>query len=494
MQTKNLIAKNKQFFERYAHLITSLSAVATIAQIIAAACEIGILYSLLNSALTDFLTGYWLNIVSTGAAILCAAMLQIGVKLIYPYAVRAILHKHFKNLELALTIGIFILTVALLTCSITLSFSGSKEIAETIVKAPTAKNTTAADSLNNAASLSAMLIFSSDSATIETKFSGKVEAVNSEMMNQINAIERTGRKQATTLRSSLKSKLANLQTDKASELEAKAAVRDASVNHARDRNDKEVNAIGSDNTTAKREADLKKLKYKGYIGYFAIFCYLFFLSIFTLNEIYKKGAEIKTKVKPSMRHLSASLISEFKETVLEKFDVWARTLIYAWHEKTPAQPLPTSLRALQEHEFDLLTDTVKIESEAVTTRVVKIPIKVHKLAASAENTDGKTDAPRQTIGFKTANNTSNDGKIYDGKSIDITASVIGNTDGKNYDGKTVIMNDGNSRICAYCNSRFIYSIHNQKFCSEDHRKAAWAQKTGKEFDLELKNKERSRKK
>jgi len=56
------------------------------------------------------------------------------------------------------------------------------------------------------------------------------------------------------------------------------------------------------------------------------------------------------------------------------------------------------------------------------------------------------------------------------------------------------MNDGNSRICAYCNSRFIYSIHNQKFCSEDHRKAAWAQKTGKEFDLELKNKVRSRKK
>ena len=494
MQTKNLIAKNKQFFERYAHLITSLSAVATIAQIIAAACEIGILYSLLNSALTDFLTGYWLNIVSTGAAILCAAMLQIGVKLIYPYAVRAILHKHFKNLELALTIGIFILTVALLTCSITLSFSGSKEIAESIVQKPIIKNHFRADSLKNIDVAQSNKLFSIDSMNTESKFSGKIAATNTDYLLRISQIERNGKSHATSLRAELKTVLSNLETEKATEMQGISTDRKKLVYQSDSRADSETIIVNADNLAAKSEADLKKSKYKGYIGYFAMFCYLFFLSIFTLNEIYKKGAEIKTKVKPSMRHLSASLISEFKETVLEKFDVWARTLIYAWHEKTPAQPLPTSLRALQEHEFDLLTDTVKIESEAVTTRVVKIPIKVHKLAASAENTDGKTDAPRQTIGFKTANNTSNDGKIYDGKSNDITASVMGNTDGKNYDGKTVIMNDGNSRICAYCNSRFIYSIHNQKFCSEDHRKAAWAQKTGKEFDLELKNKERSRKK
>ena len=494
MQTKNLIAKNKAFFERYAHLITSLSTVATIAQLIAGSCEIGILYSLLNSALTDFLTGYWLNIASMAGALLCAAMLQTGVKLVYPYAVRAILHKHFKGLDLALTIGIFILISALLTCSIILSFEGSKEVAETIVQKPKEKSTTVSDSLNSAASLSARLLFSSDSATIETKFQGKKEATESNYNARINAIERTGHKKATSLRAEIQTALGQLKTDLATELQTAGTKRDKSISTASDRNTKEVNAIGTDNATTKSEADLKKLKYKNYIGYFSMFCYLFFLSIFTLNEIYKKGAEIKTKVKPSQRHLSASLISELKETVLEKFDVWARTLIYAWHEKTPAQPLPTSLRALQEHEFDLLTDTVKIESEAVTTRVVKIPIKVHKVAASTENSDGKTDAPRQTIGFKTANNTSNDGKIYDGKSNDITASVMGNTDGKNYDGKTLQMNDGNSRICAYCNIRFIYSIHNQKFCSEDHRKAAWAQKTGKEFDLELKNKERSRKK
>ena len=493
MQTKNLIAKNKQFFERYAHLVTSLSTVATIAQIIAASCEIGILYSLFSSALSDFITGYWLNIFSITLSLVCASMLQIGVKLIYPYAVRAILHKHFKGLEMALSIGIFILTVSLLTCSVTLSFSGSKEIAETLVQKPILKNHIRADSLKNIDVAQSNKLFSIDSTNTESKYSGKVAATNTDYLLRIAQIERKG-SHATSIRAELKTVLANLETEKATEMQEISLERKKLVSQSDSRADSETIIVNADNLAAKSEADQKKLKYKNYIGYFAIFCYLFFLSIFTLNEIYKKGAEIKTKAKPSQRHLSASLISELKETVLEKFDVWARTLIYAMAEKTPAQPIPNSIRALQEHEFDLLTDTVKIQSEAVTTRVVKIPIKVHKVAASTENSDGKTDAPRQTIGFKTANNSSNDGKNYDGKSIDITASVIGNTDGKNYDGKTLQMNDGNSRICAYCNSRFIYSIHNQKFCSEDHRKAAWAQKTGKAFDLELKNKERSRKK
>jgi len=472
MQTKNLIAKNKAFFERYAHLITSLSTVATIAQLIAGSCEIGILYSLLNSALTDFLTGYWLNIASMAGALLCAAMLQTGVKLVYPYAVRAILHKHFKDLDLALTIGIFILISALLTCSIILSFEGSKEVAETIVQKPKEKSTTVSDSLNSAASLSARLLFSSDSATIETKFQGKKDATNSTYLARINAIERKPNAHATSLRAELTTALGQLKTDLATELQNASSKRDKSIENASDRNTKEVNAIGADNTTAKSEADSKKNKYKGYIGYFAIFCYLFFLSIFTLNEIYKKGAEIKTKVKPSQRHLSASLISEFKETVLEKFDVWARSIIYAWHDRTPAQPMPTQIRVLQEHEFDLLTNTVKIESEATKTRVIKLPTKVHKLAASSEknsdDTKDDTTQKRAQIGFV---------KRDDTNTSDDTTKIVG---GGIVENKTIVTS-GTDIIgqCPICLNSFIKNHRKQVYCGTKCRQENHVKRGGK---------------
>ena len=468
MQTKNLIAKNKQFFERYAHLISSLSTVATIAQIIAASCEIGILYSLLNSALTDFLTGYWLNIVSTVCALLCAAMLQVGVKLIFPYAVRAILHKHFKGLEMALSIGIFILTVALLTCSISLSFEGSKEVAETIIKAPQAKSTTVSDSLNSAASLSGRLLYSSDSATIETKFKGKKEATESNYNARINAIERTGHKKATSLRAEIQTALGQLKTDLATELQTAGTKRDKSISTASDRNTKEVNAIGTDNATTKIEADLKKLKYKNYIGYFSMFCYLFFLSIFTLNEIYKKGAEIQTKVLPSQRHLNASLLSELKETVLEKFDVFFRTKLYAWHDRTPAQPMPTGQRTLYNHTHDALENTVTVESEAVKTRVVKIPMKIHKTAASSDKSSDDTTQKRAQIGFV---------KRDDTNASDDTTKIVG---GGIVENKTIVTS-GTDIIgqCPICLNSFIKNHRKQVYCGTKCRQENHVKRGGK---------------
>lgn len=474
MQTKNLIAKNKQFFERYAHLISSLTTVAIIAQIIAGVCEVGILYSLLNSALTDFLTGYWLNIVSTGAAILCAAMLQIGVKLIYPYAVRAILHKLFKNLDLALTIGIFILTVALLTCSITLSFEGSKEIAETIVQKPIIKNHVRADSLKAIDVAQANKLFTIDSMNTASKYSGKVAATNTDYLLRIAQIERKG-SHATSLRAELKTVLSNLKTEEATEMQGISTDRKKLVSQSDSRADSETIIVNADNLAAKSDADLKKLKYKGYIKYFAMFCYLFFLSIFTLNEIYKKGAEIKTKVKPSQRHLSASLISEFKETVLEKFDVWARTLIYAWHDRTPPQPLPTALRALQEHEFDLLTDIIKIESEAVKTRVIRLPTKVHKLAASSDkksdDTKDDTTQKRAQIGFVKRDDTNDDTKENRTPTKIVGGDIVKN--------KT-ILTSGTDIIgqCPTCLNSFVKNHKKQVYCGTKCRQENHIKKGG----------------
>ena len=469
MQISKTKPKNTAFFNRYAELITSLSSVATLAQIITGACEIGILYSLLFPSFVDVVPARFLNTVSILCAVLCASMLQIGLKKVFPYSVRAVLFSHFKGLDLALSIGIFILKASLLTASVYLSFNGSKEIAEFAVSKPIDKTTDKADSLKSIEFLNAQRLFTSDSATIETKYKGKTEAIQSEYGNTIATIERTG-KHATTLRSELKTKLGNMDADKATELEAKAAERKKLNDHATARADGEALTIATDNGTAKSDAEKKKSRYKGYIGYLTLVCYVFFLSVFAMNEIYHKGADIKTKPIPSQRHFNASLIAELLETLKEKFDVFFRTKLYAWHDRTSAQPLPNALRALYEHEADVLTDTVKVESTAKETKVIKIPMKVHKVAASTEKDTSTDKEQRQPIGFKNNSNglTANAETITASLTASVANSIL-----------TASVGNEKTRNCLHCGAAYVYSIHNQKYCSESHRIAAYEQRSGK---------------
>jgi hypothetical protein len=98
------------------------------------------------------------------------------------------------------SIFIFILTLAMLTASITLSWQGSKDIADFAVSKPIEKTTLRSDSTKNADFLTAQRLFTSDSATIETKYKGKLEAIESDKMNEINVVERNAKgKQATSM-------------------------------------------------------------------------------------------------------------------------------------------------------------------------------------------------------------------------------------------------------------------------------------------------------
>jgi hypothetical protein len=50
-----------------------------------------------------------------------------------------------------------------------------------------------------------------------------------------------------------------------------------------------------------------------------------------------------------------------------------------------------------------------------------------------------------------------------------------------------------TKNCGWCGSQFEYVVYNKVYCCEDCKKQAWAAKTGKVFDLELKKKERLKK-
>ena len=488
MKLLKSMPKDTAFFERYADLTHTLTKVSVITQVFTGVCEIGILYALIYPSLNDLSLGYATTL-STLAAVFLAAILQMGLKKVFPYSVRAVLYKRFKGLDLAFSIGVFLLTIALLTVSVFLSYKGSKDIATFATPKPIERTTTAQDSAKNAATVAANSRFTTDSATIEAKFKGKTEALTAELQSRITTIERNAQgKQATTLRAELKMKLAVMQADKATEIQAKSDLRAATIDHETSRANSQTDEILSENKTAKQNAKAKTDSYSGYIGYFTLFCYVFFLFTYILNEIYHKGAKIDLTPMPSQRHFTPSVLTEFVEAAKERIDVFFRTKVYNFANNTAAQPMPDGVRVLYDFKAKTFDEVLTVEPHFEQTRVIKLPVKRHKLAATIQD-----DTPQKSrqIGFKKTDDTKNDTteKQDDtGVHNDFRRNPIlqDNT-------KTIFVNSGDYGKCENCGKDFFRNHKKQRFCCEDCRKEAWKNKTGKDFDLEVKNKERRKK-
>ena len=495
MKILKSMPQDTAFFERYADLTHTLTKVSVITQVFTGVCEIGILYALIYPSVHDLLPNYAVML-STVAAVFLAAILQLGLKKVFPYSVRAILYKRFKGLDLAFSIGVFLLTIALLCVSVFLSYKGSKDIAAFAAPKPNEKTTTAQDSAKNAATVAANGRFTTDSATIETKYKGKTEALTAELQSRITTIERNAQgRQATTLRAELKTKLAAMQADKATEIQAKSDIRQTTIDRETSRADSQTDVILSDNRTAKDKAESKAASYSGYIGYFTLFCYIFFMFTYILNEIHHKGAKIDLTPMPSQRHFTPSVLAEFFEAAKERIDVILRIQVYNFANATAAQPLPDAVRSLYNFKAKTFDEVLTVEPHFEQMRIIKLPVKRHKLAATTQDdTTKKTDdTPQKSrqIGFKKTDDTKDDTTAkQDDTGVHNDFRPTSNLQD---DTKTIIVNSGDFGKCENCSKDFFRNHKKQRFCCEDCRKEAWKAKTGKDFDLEVKNKERRKK-
>lgn len=481
MKTFKSMPHETAFFDRYANLIHSLTKFATVAQWITGMAEIGIIYSLLYPSFSDLFPSM-ANPLSITGSLFAASILQVGLKKVFPYSVRAILFKRFKGLDLAFSIAVFVLTIALLSVSVLLSYKGSHDIIDIAIAPPTEKTTVATDSTKAATERQANATFTTDSATIETKYLGKAEAIQSEYQSRIETAERQAANSRTAspawskelsakangIKAELKTKLATLQSDKASEIEAKATERKATINRATDKNDQATAQILSDNNESKTKTTERKGRYKNYVGYFTLFCYVFFLIAFILDEIYKKGAKIDETPMPHQRHFLPSLFAEWVEAIKARFDTWLRSKIYAYSDKTKASPLPNALNSLYDFKADTLKNVWTIESEPQETKVIKLPSKPLRIAAKATEEMGVTkivggaekQEKRYTIGFK--KEASNDSNDTENSTI---TKIVGGTE--------------MTGQCPNCMKSFTKNHKKHTYCTDECRVQFWEKANGK---------------
>jgi hypothetical protein len=482
MKTRFSLPKDTAFFNKYAVLVHSLARFGGIAQIISGLTEIGVLYALIFSQLKDIFPTIAPTISIVGAMV-TASMLQVGLRLSFPYSVRAFVYSRFKGLDLAFSIVVILLTASLLTVSALLSWHGSKDIVDTFLPPPTLSNTVKADSLLNTSSIAAQRQFTSDSATISAKFSGKIEATKATLQTQIESTERTAanagikaaiwskelQAKAKILRGEMAAKLAQLESDKASEIEAISKQRNTATGEATARRNKEADNIETDNTIAKTTAKIKTAKYGGYLGFFTLFCYVFFCLSVTLDELLKKGSQIESVPLPTNYHFLPPIFDELKTAVSDRYNHWARSLIQAFADKTPSAPLPESLHSLYDFKAEPFTDTLSIVTEGASNndvKIIKLPMRKPKIAAlkTTEGGDINTSTKTRQIGFF---GEKNEGETTDKN--DPTASVY-----------TASVGD-KTKVCLHCSKSYIYSIHNQKYCCEDCRIAAFEVRTGRQL-------------
>ena len=223
MKTFHSLPNNNDFFNRYATLTPTLYKLGFFAQLVSAFTEIGVIYSLVFSSLSDFWPKY-ATAAATGAAFIGTAFLEIGLRKFLPYSCQAILYRRFSGLDMLMTFFIISATVALLVASGALSFAGSKAMVAAVAPTAEQRTTGGVDTAYHAGRAIALSTYRADSAEIVTRYDNQATAITTAYKSQIGATteqrdnlkakERAESKSYATAKADLRLKVKTLEAER----------------------------------------------------------------------------------------------------------------------------------------------------------------------------------------------------------------------------------------------------------------------------------------
>ena len=373
------------FFETYAKLAKSITLSGVFAQVVSALTEIGGIFAASYSALLPIFPQLALPIAGA-VALIGTAVLELGLRVLMPHTVDAVLYRRYSGLHLPMTIAIWILTAVLLTASGFLSFQNSKTIVKEYAPEAEQITTTEADSIYQAATARHSATWQADSARIAEQYAaqisaataagaGKVSAAKRELSNWYNREKRSGQSYATQ-KDKARQLIADREADAAAQVATLQAAQANATEEARQRYREAVAKAEAEHTAATGE--IKETNqaattdraatvaaYGLGLGWFTIVCLLIFSAAVILERIHAKGSGITEKVELSQYDLNAGALVEAWQALRDRFQYNIRSRIQAFAERTPPPPLPTPVPELYDPtEFANIAVTLKIEREA----------------------------------------------------------------------------------------------------------------------------------
>lgn len=357
MRISKQLPKSQDFWERYAGLVPTLNKLSYLTQLISFLSEISVFYLLIKPKVQEVAPEYSHGIAIAGALIV-ALTVEIGVRKFFPYTVKTILYKRWGGLDLPMSIFIWLFTLGLFGVSLFTSFQGSHDVVYDAMT--TGKSRDKIDQTLTSEKQAILKRFGADSLQMAQSYDGQIIAAQEAgsasvdaKKEQLRSIQRkeavTGEKylsQKSKLREEIAAitaetagKVSDLQTKKADALEQLLTTRETKTGEAK--GVATAGIVGLEN---------KGTKYGGWVSWFTIICHAFLAVAITMNEIVKKGSDIQEKPILGTFHFDASVVAEWWGVFSNKYQVWARTKIRTWAEKTPDAPKPGALPVLYEHE------------------------------------------------------------------------------------------------------------------------------------------------
>lgn len=350
----------QSFFETYAFLIKAIRQSGYAAQLISGLTEIGGIFAAAYASLLPIFPEYAFYAAGI-IAVVGTAVIEVGLRVLLPHTVDAVLYGRFSGLYLPMTVAIWLCTALLLAASGALSFQNSKQIVKEYLPDAEQLATTAQDSAWNAERAALGAAFSQDSASVagryealiqaeKAAYSGRIQAAKTELSNLRRKETRTGQSFASA-KDDARAAIAALEADaagKAAQLEAARADELASARRAyldgkaakEKRYLAAVDSVGAINRAALDERAGKVGTYGPGLAWFTLICLFILCAAVTLDRIHRKGSGIKETVELSQYDVSPPWWVNLRHAVSDRFNHAMQSRITAFADKTPPAPLP----------------------------------------------------------------------------------------------------------------------------------------------------------
>jgi hypothetical protein len=382
MKILKTLPQEQGFFEVYARMAGAIRLSGFAAQVVSGLTEIGGIFAAAYATLVVILPDLAVYMAAVIAA-LGTAVIEIGLRVLMPQSVDAILYKRFSGLHLPMTIAVWLLCAVLLAASGVLSFKNSKTIVASVTPEAAQATTAAADSVLSARTSELVAAWQADSAavavqaaalaaTTQTAYRGQISAKQTELGNIRQREKRTGQSFATQ-REGIRADIAALQALEAQELAAIEAGKAQELTAARQawkgkQGEAEaahlaaVSLITNANQAAKDERAATVAGYGGGLAWFTVVALLLFAVSVVLERIHLKGSKIEEKAQIGEYDFRPSKWKEAFDAFSDRLDYLVRSRITEFANATPPAPLPADPSEL--YDPAALADVrVKLEIE-----------------------------------------------------------------------------------------------------------------------------------
>lgn len=477
----------QDFFQTYAKLSSAIRRSGFAAQVVSALTEIGGIYAAAYSALLPVFPSLAFYL-AAAVALIGTAVIEVGLRVLTPHTVDAVLYRRFNGLYLPMTVAIWLCTALLLGTSGVISFANSKTIVAEYTPPAEQLATTAQDSAYLAEKSALAATFSQDSAMIAGRhesqiqaqkiaYAGKIQAKQTELRNLRRKEGRTGQSFATqkdnaaaaiaAIEAEKAAQLASLEASKAHELGEARKAYTAAAAWAKTGYAAKVDSIQAINRAAIDQRAETVSSYGGGLGYFTIVCLFIFCASVVLDRIHRKGSGIRETIELSQYDVSPPALAEALQAIRERFNYSLMSRIKAFADRTPPAPLPTQPTQLYDPtEVSNITIVLKVDQDANGGEIVMQP-------------------KRRPIGFSTQ------GQQGGSPSVSNAAGNAGPVNNGSVNNGTKLP----PKICLHCGQEYPPKVSWQKFCSTQCKDAYHAgQHGGQSFDPAAYHKQKKGKK